>query len=189
MSKLAFQNSSCWLYFLRCINILVPAPICLFWRMSCTNNLDFFTVFASSSTFREGCLWTVWCSFHCPYRVALRIHSHHRWCLQEFSTEDTGALPCWSFRSCCRSSLVGSQGNILTLDCHVGDITYEVYKQLLQDKCPLSLSVGCSNIWCWRSFCNDDDFIHCSCRGLFAYTDWKWKENCITILYFLSIYL
>jgi len=173
-----------------CLSSCCPAPICLLRRISFTNNLiHFFIVFASSSAFREGCLWTVWCSFHCPYRVALRIHSHHRWCLQEFSTEDTGALPCWSFRSCCRSSLVGSQGNILTLDCHVGDITYEVYKQLLQDKCPLSLSVGCSNIWCWRSFCNDDDFIHCSCRGLFAYTDWKWKENCITILYFLSIYL
>jgi len=31
---------------------------------------------------------------HYPYRVDLRILSHHRWCLQEFFTEDAGALPC-----------------------------------------------------------------------------------------------
>jgi len=31
---------------------------------------------------------------HYPYRVDLRILSHHRWCLQEFFTEDADALPC-----------------------------------------------------------------------------------------------
>jgi len=89
---------------------------------------------------------------HYPYRVDLRILSHHRWCLQEFFTEDAGALPCWSFRSCCRSFL---------------------------DKCPLSLSVGCSNIWWWRSFWNDDDFIHCSCRVNWHFRCFKiCKRNC-----------
>jgi len=30
--------------------------------MSCTNNLNFLIVFASSFAFREGCLWKGWCS-------------------------------------------------------------------------------------------------------------------------------
>lgn len=35
-----------------------------------------------------------------------------------------------------------------------------------QDKDSVSLSMGSTYIWCWRSFCHDGYFICCSCRGL-----------------------
>lgn len=80
-------------------------------------------------------------------------------------------------------------GHIFTLHCYIGGIPYEVYEQLLQDKCSLSLSVGCSNIWCWRGFCNDDDFIHRSCRGLFAILTQNGRKIVLAYHLFLSIYL
>jgi len=40
-------------------------------------------------------------------------------------------------------------------------------KSILQDKSPISLSMGSSDIWCWWNFCYDGCFISCSSRGIF----------------------
>lgn len=164
-----------------------PPPICLLRRMSFNNNVSlFFTVFASSSAFWEGCLWTVWCSFHYPHRVALRIHSHHRWCVQKFSTKDTGALPCWSLRSCVRSSLVGSQHSILTLDCYIGDIPYEVYKQFCRISVPYPFQWGAPTFDAGEAFAMMMTSFIALVEVCLLYYHWKWKN--IPIYYFISIY-
>lgn len=40
---------------------------------------------------------------------------------------------------------------------------------IVQDKNPISLSMGSSYIWCWWSFCYDGCYICCSSRGLFIF--------------------
>jgi len=105
-----------------------------------------FSVFASSFAFREGCLWKGWCS-----SLSLSCGSTHTFSssvvLTRILHRRRRCIAVLIVRSCCRSFL---------------------------DKCPLSLSVGCSNIWWWRSFWNDDDFIHCSCRV-------NWHFRCFKI--------
>lgn len=60
-------------------------------------------------------------------------------------------LTCIDLLVCCRSLFMS-----------------EVLVRCLQDKGPISISMGSSNIWCWRSFCYDGCFFCCSGWGLTA---------------------
>ena len=36
--------------------------------------------------------------------------------------------------------------------------------------------MGCTHIWCWRSFCNDGCFICCTRRGFFPLFSWPYEH-------------
>lgn len=60
--------------------------------------------------------------------------------------------------------------NIDSLVCCHSLFISEVLVSCLQDKGPISISMGSSNIWCWRSFCYDGCFFCCSCWGFLTAT-------------------
>lgn len=123
-------------------------------------DMFFFAVYTQSDTWGETRLWSLCCHFLGDNRVDICSLAHRGWCIQEHGAQYSKELPDrsrWNRRRCSvvRRRIIGS--------IWLTKFVILLYSRL-QDKSSISLPVGSSDFWCWRSICNDGRFL-CRSRG------------------------